>query len=364
MEPYSIYFFDSQNETRMNEAITSVCNAIIEENKVEDDLLIQNIVDSSTVGVQVGLETLRSPNINTTIPPYFEIIAPDLNSRLRENFYVPLTGELGFSSTSSSHKELINRFDLFSYLINNGHQFNTNIPWPHVVIDDLINPQMLNLVVSEIKPLMKELLPTPNEAETISTAAGSIEREAATKVTKFIDDINQKKHSITNPSKLGTNTKALIAELKSVDFVKFLERLTGIRNLIPDPVERGGGVHIIQRGGYLKAHTDFPFHPNLRLWRRVNVLLYLNEYWNEEWGGGLQLWNNTDDEYKTSASKKSISPLLNRMIVFRTDNHSLHGHPEPLNCPEDVQRVSIALYYYTSDIMPGEEIEEATTAFV
>ena len=42
-----------------------------------------------------------------------------------------------------------------------------------------------------------------------------------------------------------------------------------------------------------------------------------------------------------------VLPIFNRMVVFNTTETSFHGHPEPLNCPKDRSRKSLALYYYT-----------------
>jgi len=36
-------------------------------------------------------------------------------------------------------------------------------------------------------------------------------------------------------------------------------------------------------------------------------------------------------------------------VVFNTDEDSFHGLPEPLNCPEDITRKSLALYYFTEE---------------
>jgi Rps23 Pro-64 3,4-dihydroxylase Tpa1-like proline 4-hydroxylase len=99
----------------------------------------------------------------------------------------------------------------------------------------------------------------------------------------------------------------------------------------------GGGIHRVSRGGFLKMHTDFNFHEAMHLYRRLNVLIYLNPDWREEWGGYLSL-----------AGKKKIAPEINTMVVFTTDDTSWHGHPEPLDCPEDVHRDAIALYYYSA----------------
>jgi hypothetical protein len=109
----------------------------------------------------------------------------------------------------------------------------------------------------------------------------------------------------------------------------------------------------------VQVHTDFPFNSEVRLWRRVNVLLYLNPIWKPEWNGHLELWNSNH-----TTLVKTIEPLLNRMIIFRTTNSSFHGHPAPLATPPGIYRQSMALYYFTSDIFPGEEMMKATTQFV
>ncbi len=138
--------------------------------------------------------------------------------------------------------------------------------------------------------------------------------------------------------------------LNSQPFLEFLSTLTGIENLIPDPFFDGGGCHQIQPGGMLKIHADFNKHPRTKLDRRLNVLVYLNEDWKEEYGGHFELW---DKEMKES--KKKILPLFNRMALFYTTSDSYHGHPNPLTCPPDRTRKSIALYYYTNG-RPEEEL--------
>ena len=125
---------------------------------------------------------------------------------------------------------------------------------------------------------------------------------------------------------------------KSVD-PKMVEAATGISDLFRDPELFGAGLHCIPQGGFLKMHVDFNQHPNG--WhRRVNVLIYLNEVWRDEWGGHLQLG---------LESPKLIAPIGGRCVIFETNDESWHGHPEPLACPEDVQRRSMALYFYTKE---------------
>jgi hypothetical protein len=124
-----------------------------------------------------------------------------------------------------------------------------------------------------------------------------------------------------------------------------LEKVTGITGLKHDPLLEGGGLHQCGNGGFLNVHADFTCHPHKLNWRRrVNVLVYLNENWKTEFGGNLELWS-TD----MSSCKRSIEPYLNRAVIFKTDETSFHGFPDPITCPPDVFRKSIALYYFTEE---------------
>lgn len=119
--------------------------------------------------------------------------------------------------------------------------------------------------------------------------------------------------------------------------VRGVEEATGIRELFIDRELFGGGLHCIPRGGFLKMHVDFNQHP--KGWhRRVNMLVYLNEHWQDDWGGHLELG---------LRKTKKIAPLGGRCVIFETNDQTWHGHPEPLNCPGEVQRRSLALYFYT-----------------
>ncbi len=157
--------------------------------------------------------------------------------------------------------------------------------------------------------------------------------------------VNEKKYGKNNPKQFGPAVRQVIDELNSPAFVAFLGKLTGIQGLFADPALEGGGLHQSVRGGYLNIHADFTVHPHHRHWRRrVNVLVYLNEAWEDSYGGHLELW---DRQMKTCRHK--VLPVFNRAVIFNTDADAFHGHPEPLKCPENASRKSIALYYFTEE---------------
>mgnify|MGYP005993868019 CR=1 FL=1 len=164
---------------------------------------------------------------------------------------------------------------------------------------------------------------------------------------------NEIKFANNNFESFPISIKKLIEFLNSDYFLNFLQKLTSIKEkLIVDPELNGGGLHEIKKGGVLKIHTDFNKHPRKDLDRRLNLLIYLNKKWNFEYGGDLELW---DKDLKEC--KKKISPNFNKIVVFSTNDYSYHGHPEPVNCPIDKSRKSLALYYFSK----GRPLSELDT---
>ena len=139
--------------------------------------------------------------------------------------------------------------------------------------------------------------------------------------------------------------RAFAAALSSREFLLFLETLTGIECLIPDPYLFGGGAMISEKGDFLNIHQDFNWHFQLQLHRRVNALLYLTPDWKPEYGGDLELW----DESKCV---QRVTPLFNRLVVFATPGAN-HGQPEKMDAPEEVKRRVFSAFYYTS--RPSDE---------
>jgi hypothetical protein len=144
----------------------------------------------------------------------------------------------------------------------------------------------------------------------------------------------------------------------SQPFIEFLEGLSTIEALLPDPHFVGGGFHEIGRGGKLGIHADFRINNRLHVRRRMNVIVYLNENWREEYNGALELW---ERDMKTVARR--IAPLVNRCVIFNTEADSYHGHPDPLTTPEGVLRRSVALYYYTASRAIYEEVPNRSTMY-
>lgn len=200
-------------------------------------------------------------------------------------------------------------------------------PFPHVVLDSFLPTEVVARLVDEF--------PAPTSGGWVLYDRRPSEGD---------------KFQLGDEAVLPPFTRQVLWAFNSAVFLRFLTELTGIAGLIADPSLWGGGLHQTRSGGWLAVHADFHRHPDLDLDRRLNVLVFLNPTWRPEWGGALELWDRD-----MSSCVQRIQPLLNRCVIFTTTDWSFHGHPEPLACPEDVIRRSLALYYYSNG-RPAAEV--------
>ena len=226
-----------------------------------------------------------------------------------------------------SNKDFIN-FDIHSFSKENKKKYLYNDPFPHLVIDDFFNEEILSSILKEFPDLSKS-------NNTIKNS-----HPAEVKLSSDRGDSLQ-----------GKNSKNLLRYLNSSVFLDFLQELTSIKEkLIPDPHFIGGGLHELKKGGFLKVHADYCFHSETNLDRRINLLIYLNKNWKKEYKGDLELW---DKEMKNC--KKKISPIFNRVVIFNTTDIAYHGNPSIVSCPKNDSRKSIALYYFSNGRPKNEE---------
>lgn len=204
-------------------------------------------------------------------------------------------------------------------------EYREGKPFPHIVLDGLFADSLLDQAIAE--------LPAASERWTT------------------YDTANESKEVCSDSGLFGPTAEIIVHALNSAPFVRFLERLTGIAGLIPDPHLHAAGYMKVSQGGFLGLHYDFATQRELKLDRRINVLLYLNRDWPSEWGGQLELHSNdpvTDPEHQEVA----IEPLFNRVAIFNTPN-ALHGHRRALTCPNGRARLCLSWYYYTAPPVPG-----------
>lgn len=201
-------------------------------------------------------------------------------------------------------------------------RFAAAAPFPHLVLSSFLDPAQA------------------------AAAAAAFPRADASWI--HFTHLNERKYGNSHSERFPPVLRELVAELTGPAFLARLRHVTGIRGLCADPELAGGGLHQTPRGGFLNIHSDFGTHPRRRNWRRrVNLVLFLNDGWSPSYGGDLELWS--ADMRKCCVR---VPPLLNTCVLFRTGRDACHGHPEPLACPPERSRNSLALYYFTEEPRP------------
>lgn len=191
-------------------------------------------------------------------------------------------------------------------------------PFPMIVMDNFL-PQDLAL------DMAKECESIPDHYWTEFTRRGShmkecIRLDIAPKAFEFVNQMH---------SALGMD---------------WLTKVTGIKDLIPDPYLTGAAYSRSFRGDSLKVHTDFNWNDRLRLHRMLSFIVYLNPHWKEEWGGALDFY-----DFDNEKVIQHVPPIFNRAVIWRYHKRGFHGYPEPLTCPEGMSRNAFRLFFYISD---------------
>lgn len=217
-------------------------------------------------------------------------------------------------------------------------QFGAAMPFPHVVIDDFLEPAFA-----------RELL----DAFPAFERGNSVGDDGAPGGKSTLDRIRG----------LGPAYQRLDDAIKSPQFLRAVGALTGIDGLIYDPWYLGGGTHENRDGMALDPHVDFNFHPSERWHRRLNLIVYLNPEWEAGWGGCLELFRDPAADARPACS---VVPAFNRCVIFETSERSWHAFDRIRLPPEraGLTRRSIALYFYTRDRPAEETAPRHTTYYV
>lgn len=195
-------------------------------------------------------------------------------------------------------------------------------PFPHVVADGMWDDRLLRAVVGEF----------PDSSDP--------------RWRRYENEREGKYEG--GPDMWGPATRQLIGKLGHPKFCTQLGETFGIDDLSMQTI--GGGYHLIPPGGKLEVHADFN-RGDQGLYRRLNLLIYLNEGWTDEDGGALELWD-------ADGPAVEVLPVLNRTVIFATSSSSFHGHPDPLPGPR--WRKSLAVYYFAPEPAPDYEADHST----
>lgn len=208
-------------------------------------------------------------------------------------------------------------------------------PFPFMVIDNFLKEDFHRSIL--------EAYPSAIEAESIGETFSAVNESGKTQVT----DSNAFAEPVAKLNQV----------LSSSAWLDTLGKITEIDGLTADESLDGGGMHIMRPGAHLDVHVDFNISLETRLHRRLNILVFLNDRWDDDWGGRLELWDKG-----VKQRHHALLPISNRCAVFRTSERSFHG-VETVRCPEAYDRRSFAAYYYTEEAAPGWNGKRHSTVF-
>jgi len=219
-------------------------------------------------------------------------------------------------------------------------RFRAAQPFPHIVIDDFLAPGFCRELVSQFPPFSE-------------TAAVNEDGKVGGKATQ------------EQVRALGPAYERMDDLVQSPEFISLVEHITGISDLCYDPWYFGGGTHENRHGQDLDPHIDFNYHPITRQHRRLNLIVYLNPEWEDAWGGSLQLHRDPGKE-PGEDEVVTVTPLLNRCVLFETSERSWHGFRR-IQLPAErrqLSRKSFAIYFYSEDRPRAETADEHSTVYV
>lgn len=233
-----------------------------------------------------------------------------------------MTKSEGFQSATPAER-IVTLFDSPHYARlaeESNPQFRNADPFPHIALDDFLP--------DDVASILGGSYPDPND-DTVRWKTHSNKNVSR----KFVEDVS----ALELPMRLFANA------VTSRQFLLFLETISGIDCLLPDPYFIGGGAMATGSGEFLKVHADFNWHHKLQAHRRLNALFYLAPDWQPEWGGNLELWSKD-----MSRCVRSIEPKFNRVVIFEVTDDANHGQPEPLTTPDSIYRRVFSAFYYTT----------------
>jgi 2OG-Fe(II) oxygenase superfamily len=211
-------------------------------------------------------------------------------------------------------------------------RYENAAPFKHLVLDGLFSPAALRRVEAEF-----------DRAQTVAW------REINTGL--------QRKRGSVPDTTLPSHVQEYFNAINAGPFLRFLNDVTGISDLIPDPALFGGGMHEVGEDGAFEVHVDFQRHPRTQLNNRLTVITYLNEGWDAADGGHLELW-----QTKPAQCRATVTPLFGRTVIMEQSWAAAHGHPQPVR--KGRKRRSVTAYFYTNGLMAAGVGNGLSTTYV
>ncbi len=174
----------------------------------------------------------------------------------------------------------------------------------------------------------------------------SMEKECNTIPDQYWSEFTRRNSHMKECTNMDVSPAAteFVNQIHSQAGMNWLIKITGIKDLIPDPYITGAGYSRSYKGDCLKIHTDFNWNDTIKVHRMLSLIVYLNSDWKEEYGGHLQF-----NDFNNKEVIQRIPPLFNRAVIWRHHKRGFHGFPDPLTCPDSMTRNTFRLFFYVSN---------------
>lgn len=220
-------------------------------------------------------------------------------------------------------------------------KFETHEPFKFSVIDNYLEKSKISNAIDDIANISIWNDPNYGFKERLLKQ----EKDKYTKHENYnIDYEPTHNRFVADKSQLGPNIQNVLKHFESPEVLQKFKLLANVDDLFFDKDLRGGGLQKSGNGAFLKVHIDNNWNPRTESYPILNVILFMSD-WCEEYGGSLELWTQTH-------CFKKILPIKNRLIIRENSDLSYHGFPTPIQCPENVFRYALVMFYHTKKMIP------------
>lgn len=206
-------------------------------------------------------------------------------------------------------------------------------PYTHVVKERFLPPE----VFKDMQALINARLEDPDQWEYVDD-----EMQHDTMRSYYYPDgmgeAVRSDHTLWEESVI----RRLYATVLDEEFLNELFGLLRVRPESTEPIQMRTSMLNMVPGSSIVRHVDFD-EELMRMTRdavfHVNVVLYLNDTWNPQWGGELLLHEGADSGVKPVR----YEPTPNRAVLFVSDDTTFHEVTE-VACPPGTSRKSVMAY--------------------
>lgn len=168
---------------------------------------------------------------------------------------------------------------------------------------------------------------------------------------RLLDSFRERKHTSKSLDKFDPLISDITFAFQDERVVNKVAELTGIKDAVGDPHLYAGGISAMTKGHFLNPHIDNSHDGDQNNYRVLNLLYYVSPDWKPEYGGNLELWD------ETVTAPLEIPSLFNRLVLMSTNDRSWHSVNEVRN---DRPRYCISNYYFSPHSPNGYETTHVT----